>query len=70
MLVSPRTFPSRAKVRSVFNLLLRRIRTVLPNTSVNLSRYGSRRLAAPGAGADCPSAASRRLPPRPGYLER
>ena len=41
-----------------------------PNTSVNLTRYGRRRLAAPGAGAHCPSAASRRLPPRAGYLER
>ncbi|CAD5374853.1 hypothetical protein RA210_U70169 [Rubrivivax sp. A210] len=38
---------------------------VKPNPSLKLSRYGSRRLAAPGAGGINPSAAKRRLPPRP-----
>jgi len=28
---------------------------VPPNHSLKLTRYGSRRLAAPGAGASCPS---------------
>jgi hypothetical protein len=37
---------------------------VRPNTSLKLTRYGSRRLAAPGAGGIMPSAAKRRLPPR------
>jgi hypothetical protein len=41
-----------------------------PNTSVNLTRYGRRRLAAPGHGEHRPSAASRHLPPRAGYRER
>ena len=35
-----------------------------PNLSLKLTRYGSRRLAAPGAGGIMPSAAKRRLPPR------
>ena len=37
-----------------------------PNPSLNLPRYGSRRLAAPGAGGIMPCAAKRRLPPRAG----
>jgi hypothetical protein len=37
---------------------------VRPNPSLKLTRYGSRRLAAPGAGGIMPSAAKRRLPPR------
>ena len=44
--------------------------SVQPNTSVNLTRYGRRRLAAPGEVTSFPYAASRRLPPRAGYLER
>src|SRR5262249_52322382 len=37
------------------------------NTSLNYrTHYGSRRLAAPGHGTNCPSAAKRRLPPRSG----
>jgi len=40
--------------------------TVLPNPSLNRTRYGSRRLAAPGHSAHCPCAASRRLPQRAG----
>ena len=39
---------------------------VLPNTSLNLTRYGSQRLAAPGTCGIMPSAAKRRLPPRAG----
>jgi hypothetical protein len=35
-----------------------------PNPSLKLTRYGSRRLAAPGVSAIMPSAAKRRLPPR------
>ena len=35
---------------------------VRPNRSFKLTRYGSRRLAAPGYGVNCPSAARRRLP--------
>ncbi len=35
-----------------------------PNQLFKLTRYGSRRLAAPGHSVHCPSAASRRLPPR------
>jgi hypothetical protein len=38
--------------------------TLRPNPSLKLTRYGSRRLAAPGAGGIMPSAAKRRLPPR------
>ena len=38
--------------------------------SVNLTRYGRRRLAAPDNGVNCPFAASRRLPQRSGYLKR
>lgn len=38
--------------------------TVRPNPSFKLIRYGSYRLAAPDHCASCPSAASRRLPPR------
>jgi len=41
-------------------------RTVLPNPSLNRTRYGSRRLAAPGHCANCPCAARRRLPQRAG----
>jgi hypothetical protein len=41
-----------------------------PNPSLKLTRYGSRRLAAPGAGGIMPSAAKRRLPTRAAYLER
>jgi len=38
-----------------------------PNPSLNhRTRYGSHRLAAPGPGVNCPSAAKRRLPPRSG----
>jgi hypothetical protein len=37
-----------------------------PNHSLNLTRCGSRRLAAPGHGGHRPSAASRRLPQRAG----
>ena len=70
MRVSSRSVPSKSKVCSVFNLPLHRMHTVPPNTLVNLSRYGSRRLAAPGGVNHFPSAASQRLPPRPGYLER
>ena len=33
---------------------------------INLTRYGSQRLAAPGASSILPSAAKRRLPPRAG----
>jgi len=40
--------------------------TVLPNPSLNRTRYGSRRLAAPGHSTNCPCAASRRLPQRAG----
>jgi len=39
---------------------------VLPNPSLNLTRYGSQRLAAPGASGIMPAAAKRRLPPRAG----
>ena len=39
-------------------------RRAWPNQSFKLTRYGSRRLAAPGASGIFPSAASRRLPPR------
>lgn len=35
-----------------------------PNLALKLTRYGSRRLAAPGASGIIPSAAKRRLPPR------
>ena len=35
-----------------------------PNPSLKLTRYGSRRLAAPGACGILPSAAKRRLPSR------
>lgn len=38
--------------------------TALPNPSLKLTRYGSRRLAAPGACGILPSAAKRHLPPR------
>ena len=38
----------------------------MPNTSLNLTRYGSRRLAAQGACDIMPCAAKRRLPPRAG----
>ena len=38
----------------------------LPNTSLNLTRYGRPRLAAPGHRSHCPSAASRVLPTRAG----
>jgi hypothetical protein len=41
-----------------------------PNPSLELTRYGRQRLAAPGAGAHCPCAASRRLPPRAAQLQR
>ena len=37
---------------------------VRPNHSLKLTRYGSRRLAAPGAGGIIPFAAKRRLPSR------
>ena len=40
------------------------------NPLVKLTRYGSRRLAAPGHGANCPYAAKRRLPQRAAYRER
>jgi hypothetical protein len=40
--------------------------TTWPNNSLNLTRYGSQRLAAPGAGGIMPSAAKRRPPPRAG----
>ena len=43
---------------------------LLPNPSVNLTRYGRRRLAAPGVVSHFPSAASRRQPPLAGYLKR
>jgi hypothetical protein len=35
-----------------------------PNPSLKLTRYGRRRLAAPGAYGILPAAAKRRLPPR------
>jgi hypothetical protein len=41
-----------------------------PNHSLELTRYGSRRLAAPEAGGIFSSAAKRRLPPRAAQLER
>ena len=41
-------------------------RTVLPNPSLNRTRYGRRRLAAPGHRGYCPCAARRRLPQRAG----
>lgn len=41
-------------------------KTVTPNNSLNLTRYGSQRLAAAGARGIMPSAARRRLPPRAG----
>ena len=40
------------------------LRRARPNPSLKLTRYGSRRLAAPGAGGIIPSAAKRRLPTR------
>lgn len=40
-----------------------------PNPSLEPTRYGRRRLAAPGAGANCPSAAERRLPPQAAQLK-
>ena len=36
----------------------------MPNPSLKLTRYGSRRLAAPGARGILPYAAKRRLPPQ------
>ena len=44
--------------------------TLLPNPSVNLTRYGRRRLAAPAKVTSFPSAANQRPPPRAGYLKR
>jgi hypothetical protein len=41
-----------------------------PNPSLEPTRYGRRRLAAPGQGSHRPSAASRHLPPRSSQLER
>lgn len=41
-----------------------------PNTSVELTRYGSQRLAATGGSRIMPSAAKRRLPTRAAHLER
>ena len=40
------------------------------NPSLEATRYGRRRLAAPGHRGNCPSAASRRLPQRSPQLER
>jgi hypothetical protein len=40
------------------------------NPSLEPTRYGRRRLAAPGHHGNCPSAASRRLPQRSPQLER
>jgi hypothetical protein len=41
-----------------------------PNTSLEPTRYGRHRLAAPGHRGHCPSAASRHLPPRAAQLQR
>ena len=41
-----------------------------PNVRAKLTRYGSRRLAAPGASGIMPSAAKRRPPTRAAQLER
>ena len=43
---------------------------VTPNPSLEPTRYGRRRLAAPGHRDHCPSAASRHLPQRAAQLER
>ena len=59
------TWPRRARSQHSCCLGCRMPRYVArPNQSFKLTRYGSRRLAAPGHGVNCPSAASRRLPPR------
>ena len=42
----------------------------LPNPSVKLTRYGSQRLAAPGASGIMPSAAKPRQPTQAAYLKR
>jgi hypothetical protein len=46
------------------------VRNARPNPSLELTRYGRRRLAAPGRRWHCPSAASRPLPQRAAQLER
>lgn len=42
----------------------------MPNPSLEPTRYGKRRLAAPGRSCYCPSAAKRHLPARAAQLER
>jgi hypothetical protein len=48
----------------------RHLRTVLPNTSVNRTRYGRQRKAGMQWLRHFRTPALRRLPPRAGYLER
>ena len=43
---------------------------VRPNSSLEPTRYGRYRLAAPGPRCHCPSAAKRHLPPQAAQLER
>ena len=50
--------------------LARLAETPPPNPSLELTSYGRRRLAAPGHGGNCPSAAKRHLPPRAAQLQR